>query len=59
MKLEFKAVFPAPPTPTTKDGRIHEKALRALLDDNIAHGCGVFLMAERIGEGPIPTSDML
>jgi dihydrodipicolinate synthase/N-acetylneuraminate lyase len=55
MKLEFKAVFPAPPTPTTKDGRIYDRALRALLD---AHGCGVFLMAGRIGEGPIPTSDM-
>ena len=35
MTLEFKGVFPAPPTPVTEDGRIHEKALRALLDDNI------------------------
>ena len=45
MKLEFKGVFPAPPTPTTEDGRVNEKALRALLDDNISHGCGGFWMA--------------
>ena len=44
MKLEFKGVFPAPPTPTTEDGRVNEKALRALLDDNIEYGCGGFWM---------------
>lgn len=53
MKLEFKGVFPAPPTPVTEDGRINEKALRALLDDNIAHGCGGFWIAGSTGEGPI------
>ncbi len=53
MKLEFKGVFPAPPTPVTEDGRINEKALRALLDDNIAHGCGGFWLAGSTGEGPI------
>jgi len=42
MALEFKGVFPAPPTPVTDDGRINEKALRALLEDNISHGAGVF-----------------
>ncbi|MEO8005830.1 MAG: dihydrodipicolinate synthase family protein [Betaproteobacteria bacterium] len=57
MKLEFKGVFPAPPTPVTEDGRINEKALRALLDDNIAHGCGGFWMAGSTGEGPILTDE--
>jgi dihydrodipicolinate synthase/N-acetylneuraminate lyase len=57
MKLEFKGVFPAPPTPVTDDGRINEKALRALLDDNIAHGCGGFWMAGSTGEGPILTDE--
>ena len=57
MKLEFKGVFPAPPTPTTDDGRINEKALRALLDDNISHGCGGFWMAGSTGEGPILTDE--
>ena len=50
MKLEFKGVFPAPPTPVAEDGRINEKALRALLDDNISHGCGGFWMAGSTGE---------
>jgi len=50
-------VFPAPPTPVAEDGRIHEKALRALLDDNIAHGCGGFWMAGSTGEGPILTDE--
>ena len=45
MKLEFKGVFPAPPTPVAEEGRIKEKALRGLLDDNISHGCGWFWMA--------------
>jgi dihydrodipicolinate synthase/N-acetylneuraminate lyase len=53
MKLEFKGVFPAPPTPLTQDGRVHEKALRALLEDNIAHGANGFWMAGSTGEGPI------
>ncbi len=52
MKLAFKGVFPAPPTPTTEDGQINEKALRALLEDNITHGCGGFWMAGSTGEGP-------
>ena len=57
MKLEFKGVFPAPPTPVTEDGRINEKGLRALLDDNIAHGCGGFWMAGSTGEGPVLTEE--
>lgn len=57
MKLEFKGVFPAPPTPTTDDGRVNEKALRAMLDDHIAHGCGGFWMAGSTGEGPVMTDD--
>jgi dihydrodipicolinate synthase/N-acetylneuraminate lyase len=55
MKLAFKGVFPAPPTPVTEDGRVDEKALRALLDDNITHGCGGFWMAGSTGEGPVLT----
>lgn len=57
MTIEFKGVFPAPPTPVTEDGRIHEKALRALLEDNIAHGAHGFWMAGTTGEGPILTDD--
>ena len=57
MTLEYKGVFPAPPTPVTEDGRIHEKALRALLEDNIAHGAGGFWMAGTTGEGPILTDE--
>lgn len=57
MTLEFKGVFPAPPTPITDDGRVHEKALRALLEDNIAHGSNGFWMAGSTGEGPILTED--
>jgi len=57
MALDFKGVFPAPPTPTTEDGRVNEKALRALLDDNIAHGAHGFWMAGTTGEGPILTDD--
>ena len=55
MALEFKGVFPAPPTPVTEDGRVNEKALRLLLDDNMSHGCGGFWMAGSTGEGPILT----
>ena len=57
MKLEFKGVFPAPPTPVSDDGRVNEKALLALLDDNIAHGCGGFWMAGSTGEGPVLTDE--
>ncbi len=55
MKLEFKGVFPAPPTPVTDDGRVIEKAFRALLEDNISHGVGGFWVAGSTGEGPILT----
>lgn len=55
MALEFKGVFPAPPTPVTDGGEVNEKALRALLEDNISHGCGGFWMAGSTGEGPILT----
>jgi dihydrodipicolinate synthase/N-acetylneuraminate lyase len=57
MKLDYKGVFPAPPTPMTHDGKVHEKALRAMLEDNIAHGCGGFWMAGSTGEGPILTEE--
>lgn len=57
MALEFKGVFPAPPTPVTEDGRIQEAALRALLEDNIAHGVHGFWMAGTTGEGPILTEE--
>jgi dihydrodipicolinate synthase/N-acetylneuraminate lyase len=57
MKLEFKGVFPAPPTPVTEDGCINEKALRALLEDHIGHGCGGFWMAGSTGEGPCLTDE--
>ncbi|MDA0676641.1 MAG: dihydrodipicolinate synthase family protein [Chloroflexi bacterium] len=53
--LEFKGVFPAPPTPTSSDGSVNEKALRAMLEDNIANGVGGFWMAGSTGEGPILT----
>jgi dihydrodipicolinate synthase/N-acetylneuraminate lyase len=55
MALAFKGVFPAPPTPVSDDGHVNEPALRALLEDNIAHGCGGFWMAGSTGEGPILT----
>ena len=57
MTLEYKGVFPAPPTPVTEDGRVHEKALRALLEDNIAYGAHGFWMAGTTGEGPILTDE--
>lgn len=55
--LPFKGVFPAPPTPLTDDGRVHEAALRALLDDNLRHGVHGFWMAGSTGEGPILSED--
>ena len=57
MTLEYKGVFPAPPTPVMEDGRVHEKALRALLEDNIACGAHGFWMAGTTGEGPILTDE--
>jgi dihydrodipicolinate synthase/N-acetylneuraminate lyase len=56
-KLEFKGVFPAPPTPISPDGSVNEKALRALLEDNISHGVNGFWMAGSTGEGPILTDE--
>lgn len=56
-ELEFKGVFPAPPTPVSPDGSVNEKALRALLEDNIANGVGGFWMAGSTGEGPILTEE--
>jgi len=56
MKLEFKGVFRLR-LRRLRRWRIHEKALRALLDDNIAHGCGGFWMAGSTGEGPILTDE--
>ena len=53
MTSDFKGVFPAPPTPVTDKGDVNEQALRALLEDNISHGCGGFWMAGSTGEGPI------
>jgi dihydrodipicolinate synthase/N-acetylneuraminate lyase len=57
MALAYKGVFPAPPTPLTADGKVHEQALRALLEDNMAHGAHGFWMAGTTGEGPILTED--
>jgi len=57
MALPFEGVFPAPPTPFTADGGVHEQALRAMLDDNIRHGAHGFWMAGSTGEGPILTED--
>ena len=57
MTLQFKGVFPAPPTPIAQDGRVHEAALRAILEDNISHGAHGFWMAGTTGEGPILTDE--
>lgn len=57
MSLDYKGVFPAPPTPFTIDGHVHERALRALLEDNIRHGVHGFWMAGTTGEGPILTEE--
>lgn len=56
-QLEFKGVFPAPPTPISEDGSVNEQALRALLEDNIANGVNGFWMAGSTGEGPILTEE--
>ena len=52
-KLEFKGVFPANPTPVHADGRINEEALRAIFEENLAHGVNGFWVAGSTGEGPI------
>ncbi|MEE8362556.1 MAG: dihydrodipicolinate synthase family protein [Dehalococcoidia bacterium] len=52
-QLEFKGVFPANPTPVHADGRIHEEALRAVLEDNMSHGVHGFWVAGSSGEGPV------
>jgi dihydrodipicolinate synthase/N-acetylneuraminate lyase len=51
--LEWKGVFPANPTPVHADGRINEEALRAIFEDNLAHGVGGFWVAGSTGEGPV------
>jgi N-acetylneuraminate lyase len=55
MESQFAGMFPAPPTPIGDDGRVNEVALRAILEDNIAHGANGFWMAGTTGEGPILT----
>lgn len=49
----FAGVFPANPTPITGTGEIHEEALRAILEDNMAHGANGFWLAGTSGEGPL------
>ena len=51
--LEFKGVFPANPTPVKSDGRINEKALERIIQDNLAHGVDGFWIAGSTGEGPV------
>ena len=51
--LEWKGVFPANPTTVHADGRINEEALRAIFEDNLAHGVGGFWVAGSTGEGPV------
>ncbi len=51
--LEFKGVFPANPTPVYADGRINEKALKNIFEDNLAHGVDGFWVAGSTGEGPV------
>ncbi|MCH2529880.1 MAG: dihydrodipicolinate synthase family protein [Dehalococcoidia bacterium] len=51
--LEFKGVFPANPTPVKSDGRINEKALEKIIQDNLAHGVDGFWIAGSTGEGPV------
>jgi len=54
---EFAGVFPANPTPVTDNGDIHEKGLRAVLEDNMAHGVHGFWVAGTSGEGPLLSDD--
>ena len=51
--LEFKGVFPANPTPVKSDGRINEKALEKIIQDNLAHGVDGVWIAGSTGEGPV------
>jgi len=51
--LEFKGVFPANPTPVKSDGRINEKALEKIIQENLAHGVDGFWIAGSTGEGPV------
>ena len=51
--MEFKGVFPANPTPVKSDGRINEKALEKIIQDNLAHGVDGFWIAGSTGEGPV------
>ena len=51
--LEFKGVFPANPTPVDSDGRINEKALEKIIEDNLTHGADGFWIAGSTGEGPV------
>ena len=51
--LEWKGEFPANPTPVHADGRINEEALRAIFEDNLAHGVDGFWVAGSTGEGPV------
>ncbi len=52
-RIRFAGVFPANPTPVTDDGEIHEKGLRAVLEDNMAYGVHGFWVAGTSGEGPL------
>lgn len=49
----WKGVFPAVPTPFHGDGSVNERALRAILEDNIAYGVHGFWIAGGTGEGAI------
>ena len=51
--IRFAGVFPANPTPVTDNGEIHEKGLRAVLEDNMAYGVHGFWVAGTSGEGPL------
>lgn len=53
MNLEYKGVFPANPTPVDSNGKINEKALRAIYEDNLSHGVDGFWVAGSTGEGPL------
>ena len=51
----YRGVFPAPPTPIDQAGRINTVAVKAILEDNLRHGCHGFWIAGSTGEGPILT----
>ena len=52
-RVKWKGVFPAVPSAFHDDGRVHEKAYRAILEDNIAHGVHGLWTAGGTGEGAI------